>query len=222
MHDQSYNCSTASQLDTSVMAWYTDVAPDTEPIKSGYCLALCYRLVSGTQPVSPAQLRSAVLAERVSDALLAWEHDDMRASPPKALCELQTRYNSAGRLSAAGLSDEDAATVATLRTLAEKHGFGIGLARLQVYLMGPAAADPYGHADFAEVHSREFTIQELVDLEGKLIVDDRDISFEPGEETIPAAMFDDVEIDEEWDEEDNGDDDGGVRLFRGAQLHAQH
>lgn len=210
-----YDCSPKSQLETSVLAWYTDVTHEIKPITSGYRLALSYNLLHTTQSLRPALAAHNSVTEKLMCVLLAWRDDKSGNTPEKLLYLLDHKYSEAN-LKASALKGADAQKVALLDVLARKHGFRMGLANAHCRLSGYAedyggghhrrgrrgwyGYDSYsdddddeddGDVDFAEVESREMTIEHFVDLDGNLI--SKKLEFNEEEETIPADLADNVE-----------------------------
>lgn len=199
-----YDCSATSQLETTVLAWYTDVTHEIKPITSGYRLALSYNLIHTTKALRPALVRHDSLTEKLSKVLLAWQ--DQENAPEKLLYLLDHKYSEAN-LRASALKGADAQRVALLDVLAKKYGFRLGLANAHCNLRG--YAEDYGprrrrggwysgsedsdedNVDFAEVEEREMTIEHFVDLDGGLIA--QKLEFDEETETIPVDLADSVE-----------------------------
>lgn len=151
--------------------------------------------------------------DKLSRVLLAWKDGEDDAGPEKIVYLLDHKYSEAN-LKASALKGADAQKVAILQILAQRHGFGLGLANAHCRLSGPADDDGGGYyrrdrwrcyddedededdedVDFAEVESREMTIENFVDLNGRLI--SKLLDYEEESETIPAELTEDVESGE--------------------------
>ncbi|GJE87377.1 hypothetical protein PsYK624_034600 [Phanerochaete sordida] len=206
-----YDCSPKSQLETSVMAWYTDVTHEIKPITSGHRLALSYNLLHTTSSLRPALHPQNSVAEKLRRVLRAWRADTSARAPHKLLVLLDHKYAEAN-LGAAALKGADAQRAAVLDALARAHGFRLGLANAHCHLSGPAddcggggwgggwggrrygRYDDYGgddDVDFVEIESRVMTVQHFVDLDGELI--SKKLEYNKNGETIPADLTDSIE-----------------------------
>lgn len=214
-----YDCSPKSQLETTVLSWYTDVKHEIKPITSGFRLALAYNLIHTTQSLRPALSTNSALVDRLSRVLLAW--NNRNGDPQKIVYLLDHKYSEAN-LKASALKGADAQRVAILEALAQRHGFRLGLANAHCHLSGYADddggrhyrrggwgyhddsddSDMNGDVGFAEVESRDMTIEHFVDLDGDLIADA--LEYEEESETIPADLTEDIESGECDDEEYEG------------------
>ncbi|TFY70328.1 hypothetical protein EVG20_g2677, partial [Dentipellis fragilis] len=208
-----YDAAPTSQLGTTVLAWYTDVQHEIKPITSGYRLALSYNLIHTTQSLRPALSANLELVEELADILQAWTDGNAKTNPDKIIYLLSHKYSQAN-LKGSALKGIDAHKVALLEVLSKKHGFSLGLANANCHLSGYAEDSGGGHrgwgyddddddgddddVEFAEVEEREMSIQNFVDMEGKLIEDD--LEYDDGE-TIPADLAETVESGE-CDEQD--------------------
>ncbi|GJE87366.1 hypothetical protein PsYK624_034490 [Phanerochaete sordida] len=206
-----YDCAPKSLLETSVMAWYTDVTHEIKPITCGYRLALSYNMLHTTTSLRPALQSQNSVAEKLQRVLLAWRGDTSGRAPQKLLFLLDHKYSEAN-LSAAALKGADAQRVAVLDALAKTHGFRLGLANAHCHLSGPAndcggggggwddSADE-DDLDFVEVYEREMTIEHFVGLDGALIAEA--LEYDEGE-TIPADLTQSVEEDGHDEQEYEG------------------
>ncbi|KAA1473716.1 hypothetical protein DENSPDRAFT_823200 [Dentipellis sp. KUC8613] len=206
-----YDTAPSSQLYTSVLAWYTDVQHEIKPITSGYRLALSYNLIHTTQSLRPALSANLELVKEFADILQAWADGNAKTDPDKIVYLLSHKYSQAN-LRGGALKGIDAQKVALLEVLSQKYGFSLGLASANCHLSGYAEDSGgrhhgWGYSDdddsddeveFAEVEEREMSIQNFVDMEGKLIQDDLEYN---DEETIPADLAETVEAGD-CDEQD--------------------
>ena len=214
-----YDCSAKSQLETTVLSWYTDVMHEIKPITSGYRLALSYNLIHTARSLRPAPVTNTALVDKLSRVLLAWGNDNGDISPQKIIYLLDHKYSEVN-LKASALKGADAQKVAILEILAKKHGFSLGLANAHCRLTGPADDNGgrdyrrdhwggcYGDSsdscygddvneddlDFAEIEGREMTIEHFVDLDGDLICDN--LEYKEEAETIPTDLTEVVESGE--------------------------
>ncbi|KIP06179.1 hypothetical protein PHLGIDRAFT_469915 [Phlebiopsis gigantea 11061_1 CR5-6] len=213
-----YDCSTNSQHDTTVLAWYTDVKHEIKPITSGYRLALSYNLIHTTNSLRPALSANTALVEKLSRVLLTWNDDKNNHTPGKLVYLLDHKYSEAN-LRASALKGADAQKVAILEMLAKRHGFGLGLANAHCHLTGSADDDGGGYyerrrdcyhdepsdnedVDFLEVYERDMTIEHFVDLDGDLISSTLD--YDKVRETIPRDLTRSVEAGEHDEQEYEG------------------
>ena len=203
-----YDCSTNSQHDTTVLAWYTDVKHEIKPITSGYRLALSYNLIHTTTSLRPALSANTALVEKLSHVFLAWKNNANNSTPQKLVYLLDHKYSEAN-LRASALKGADAQKVAILEVLCKREGFGLGLANAHCHLSGAAdddGGDYYGrrrncfyddsesdhnNVGFAEVFDRSMTIEHFVDLDGGLISEE--LEYDETRETIPVDLTETVE-----------------------------
>ncbi|TFY70329.1 hypothetical protein EVG20_g2676 [Dentipellis fragilis] len=206
-----------SLLNTTVIAWYTNVQYEIKPITSGYHLALSYNLMHTTTSLRPALSINHEVVKKFAAVLQAWAHDDSDRSPEKIIFLLNYQYSDTP-LKGSALEGADAHKLALLSGLAQKHGFSLGLATARCRLIGSADEsdrddDEWGRrhgscgtsddtedkvVDFAMIDDRELTIEHFVDVEGKPIREH--LAFEDNE-TIPEDLTEDLEFGE-CDEEE--------------------
>ncbi|KAF7789411.1 hypothetical protein EIP86_000355 [Pleurotus ostreatoroseus] len=202
-----YDCSKISDLQTSVMAWYTDVMHEVKPITSGYRLALSYNLVHTTQTLRPALAGNDQVFNDIRDVLLAWKAGVGSGVPEKIIYLLDHKYSQAN-LRGSALKGSDAQKAAILDTLGKQFGFRLGLASIECYLRG-AADDPHGgyserrHGDemleFEEVCHTEMSLTNVVDFDGVSVAGQIEMS--DATETVPQDLEESMR-DEPHDEQE--------------------
>jgi hypothetical protein len=182
-----FNTSVDSLLNTSVLAWYTDVMHEIKPITAGYRLALSYNLIHTTSSLRPALPTTEHVISPLRRVLLSWKQQ--QKGPEKIIYMLDHQYSHAN-MSGGALKGSDAHTLAILDELAKEMGFHLGLANLEHKVTGTAADDggyhDYGEVSMQDVDDTTTSIEHLVDLDGKLISDD--IDFDDETETIPRNL----------------------------------
>lgn len=196
-----------SLLSTSVMAWYTDVMHEIKPITSGYRLALSYNLVHTTTTIRPSIPGTHPAGQQLRNIFQTWENQGY-AGPQKIIYLLDHRYSRAN-FNGSALKGSDSHQIALLNLVAKECGFNVGLANIESHVTGAAIDDgpdrwskrcAYDHEDdrdateydMLEVYEREWSITNLVDLDGDLIADTV-FSEEGARETIPADLQRQVE-----------------------------
>ncbi|KAJ3542327.1 hypothetical protein NM688_g5980 [Phlebia brevispora] len=207
-----YDTSLTSDLQTSVMAWYTDVTHEVKPITSGYRLALSYNLIHTTTSLRPALPGDDSIMSPLRNALLAWKADAGAESPDKILYLLKHKYSQAS-LNGSALKGSDAQHAALLDPLCKELGFCLGLASVECHKEG-ACADGGSHnrrrkrfwqydasdsdveeeidydddddASFVDVFEQSMTISDFVDLQGEPLTGE--IELDSVTETIPDDL----------------------------------
>ncbi|KAL0565075.1 hypothetical protein V5O48_016954, partial [Marasmius crinis-equi] len=211
-----FNTSGPSSTKTTVLSWYTDVTHEIKPITSGYRLALSYNLFHTTTSLHPSISAQVETVNTLRHILLSWKQQE--SEPEKIIYMLDHKYSRAS-LSASALKGKDAHIVGALDSLSKELGFCIGLAHIEHHESGTAddcGGGYYGHrrrgyycaydeseeddgdVEMDEVLDTNTTVENLVDLEGKLIsskVDFDDL------ETIPAN-FNDYFEGASWDKQE--------------------
>ncbi|KAL4245987.1 hypothetical protein ABKN59_009134 [Abortiporus biennis] len=198
-----YDCSPKSSYQTSVMAWYTDVMHEIKPIQSGYRLALSYNLIHTTNMLRPALSTNSAFINQVSAVFKQWKEAG-DAGPDKLVYLLSHKYSQVN-LQSSALKGADDIKIALLSSVAKETGFQLGLASVECHLVGSAADNgDYGRrrgrygcyydeddeddddVEFEEIHEREMSIQDFVDMDGSLISDN--LTVHDQRETIPAGL----------------------------------
>lgn len=211
-----YDCSATSHFQTTAMAWYTDVTHEIKPITSGYRLALSYNLIHTTHTLRPALSSNDTTVAELYRIMMLWNKAETCDSAPEKLVYLLDHQYSQANLHAGALKGTDAHRVAILDILVKQLGFGMGLASVCCHLTG--ACDDYGESwgryrdrydspspreyTMVDVEERDMSIENFVDMEGKLISDELDIDEET--ETIPGNLAEIVEDGPCDDEEYEG------------------
>ncbi|KAK1228339.1 hypothetical protein PQX77_008592 [Marasmius sp. AFHP31] len=214
-----FNSSAPSLTKITVLSWYTDVMHEIKPITSGYRFALSYNLFHTTNSIRPSLSSIGDGIGTLRHILLSWKQQE--SDPDKIIYMLDYKYSRAS-LSASALKGQDAHIVAALDSLSKELGFSLGLAHIEHRQTGQATNDGggsyyygrrgrYGCAydeyddddgdddvEMEEIHDRSTSVENLVDLDGKLI--SRNVTFDDETETIPAN-FDEYFEDEGWDDQ---------------------
>lgn len=194
-----YDSSNDSHLQTTVMAWYTDVAQEIKPIKSGYRLALAYNLVNTHGALRPALSANTEYSAGLRHSLSSWEEG--KGSTPEKIFYLLERSYSQANLCGGALTGTDSQKVALLEMVAKELGFHLGLASIECHHKGSSneySEGRYGHSghitkevDFCEITKRTLSIRGFVDLNGRPIADS--IGCSEGTEMIPKDLHSIVE-----------------------------
>ncbi|TCD68473.1 hypothetical protein EIP91_010648 [Steccherinum ochraceum] len=211
-----YDCSSTSLLQTTAMAWYTDVTHEIKPVTSGYRLALAYNLVHTNTSLRPAVSSSEPSMNRLRDILRSWTQDNGATAPSKIIHLLEHKYSQAN-LCASALKGADANKVAVLDEIAHELGFHLGLASVVCALEGYADDDGprnrrncYWDEDsedddevgFAEIESKTMTIEDFVDMDGEVISEG--LAFNEKTETIPVNLAKIIEAGDHDEQEYEG------------------
>jgi hypothetical protein len=188
------DCSLDSLYKTSVLAWYTDIMHEIKPITSGFRLAISYNLIHTSNSLKPTLLSSQTLVNQLRHVLLSWKQTRL-PKPIKIIYLLEHKYSRAN-LRGDALKGTDAQKVGLLQDLARTTGFCMGLANVECHVNG--AGNDYGggygadgDVSMGDVEYRNMAIQNLVDLEGRLIKEE--INCEDDNEHIPEDLSDKVE-----------------------------
>ncbi|GBE89811.1 hypothetical protein SCP_1701360 [Sparassis crispa] len=220
-----YNTSVKSLMQTTVLAWYTDVMHEIKPITSGYRLALSFNLIHTTTGLRPALSTQMSVVEPLRHVLLSWKQDRGQKAPAKLLYLLTHKYSQAN-LRGSALKGADAHKVSLLNNLAQQLGFHVGLASVVCHVTG--YAEDYGRGSYgrrrswfggyddddeddeddvddvgmAEVEDTALSIDHFVNLDGAPIRDELDC--DDGAETIPANLADILQAGDYDDQEYEG------------------
>lgn len=131
------NCIPESVLSTTVLSWYRGVTHEMAPITSGYKLALSYKLIHTVQDtLRPAPHDTTELVNQLRRILLSWT-----AAPDKHPMMIVSLLDSAcpsKGLQGSVLNRNDAKKAAILQSLAQQHGFCLGLVDLKCRQIGYA------------------------------------------------------------------------------------
>ncbi|TCD67253.1 hypothetical protein EIP91_000330 [Steccherinum ochraceum] len=191
----------------TAIAWRTGVTYEIKPLTSGSRFALAYNLVHTTTSPPPALVSNAACIAQLRQIVDAWEKSSKKSAPRQIVYLLKEDYRDY-KLSV--LRGEDAQKVSTLAEHAKTMGFHVGLSSVLCEVDGYAtkptgSAYPYHRAQvgFSEVLSREASVWNLVDLDGKKISES--FSVEGGSDTIPANLAEIVESGTHDDQDYDGD-----------------
>ncbi|KDQ15308.1 hypothetical protein BOTBODRAFT_174149 [Botryobasidium botryosum FD-172 SS1] len=185
---------------TSVMAWYTGVTYELEPITSGYCFALSYNLIhiaNAPQKTQPSLPPAYSFLPELRHIFLSWRQSGS-SGPQKLICLLKDTYP---RANLGALAGDDVHLVSLLDGVATELGFHLGLATAELNISGAAECEDYDveyvgvdDVDFVEEPDKDMVIVDLVDLEGnhiskELLLEEED----ENEQTIPKGLSDALE-----------------------------
>lgn len=222
-----YDCSPGSHLQTSVMAWYTDVMHEVKPIESGHRLALAYNLVHTTQSLRPALFTNSSAMASLANVLRTWIAAEGKGAPECIYYLLDHKYSQAN-LKASALKGKDAHKAGLLDTLSKTHGLSLGLATVCCHQVGRCSDQGrirpghwYDDSDtewdegpwsFADDSEQYMSIEHFVDMDGKLISETMKYS---SDETIPDELEELMLEDGEYEEEYEGYQGNVRRVFLG-------
>ena len=127
----------ASSWHTTAIAWFTEVQPSLAPVASGYAFALSYNVFHAANSPRPVLPDNEASMENLRRILLSWKQANSPAMPRKLVYLLDETYPSDG-LQGGVLRGLDKQKVFALRALATQHGFCLGLASADVWLVGEA------------------------------------------------------------------------------------
>ncbi|KAI0797130.1 hypothetical protein C8Q75DRAFT_227436 [Abortiporus biennis] len=175
-----YDTSKTSSVDTTVMAWYTDVTHEIKPITSGYRLALAFNLIHTlTDHIRPALSHHKIVEEILQETFTSWKELGKNDKGPEKIAYLLEHTYSYDQLRGSALKGVDAEKAALLDTVATSFGFHLGLASVEYHLEGyvdTRNAPPRGGwddsdsdnemypPDFWCINEFEMTYENLVDL----------------------------------------------------------
>lgn len=220
--DKTYDTCEGSLTNTSVLAWYTDVEHEVKVITSGYRLALSFNLVHTTNALRPT-LSVSTLPSRLQHVLHSWKQaEDDGDAPHKIIYLLSHKYSQAA-LRGSALKGVDAHLVAILDAIGTQYGIHLGLANLTCTQSG--SANDYGErrgrgwgrsrcyydayedmddddVSMCEVDETQVDVENLVDMDGKLIR--QAVDYELESEVIPEELVDEITSGEYDDQEYEG------------------
>ncbi|KAL1670115.1 hypothetical protein GGF50DRAFT_122817 [Schizophyllum commune] len=127
----------ASSWHTTAVAWYAEVQPSLTPVASGYAFALSYNIFHAAGAPRPVLPDNQASIESLRHILLSWKQANSLAVPRKLVYLLDGTYPADG-LGGGVLRGLDKQKVFALRALATQHGFCLGLASADVWLVGEA------------------------------------------------------------------------------------
>nr|XP_018914094.1 PREDICTED: uncharacterized protein LOC109042013 [Bemisia tabaci] len=169
----------------SFAAWYSDILHEVLPVKSGYRLVLTYNLIRQTNFEIPSYDLVRGRAQQLSMLLKQYDlrvlqNDD--ELPAILIHKLKHEYTPAS-LNLRSLKPPDLAQVSTLAQLATELDFCIFLATLELKVN---ADEEYDDDDYKEKETR---LKNIVDLDGKLILEEFDC--------LEDALIDETPQDED-------------------------
>lgn len=202
-----YDCSEQSKVVTHVMAWFTDVKHEIKPVQSGYRLALSYNLIRTTETLRPPLQNNELLAENISRVLESWKGKRSDPSAPEKIIYRLSHEYSIANLKGSALKSVDGQRFSYLLPAAERHGFKIGLAYIDLHLSGSWAQEDPFNKPFEWHRTESARVNHLVDLEGNVLVDE--LAYDSKRETIPDDLgynLEKVPADEEESTEYTGNE----------------
>lgn len=209
-----YDSSPGSLMNTSVLAWYTDVEHEVKAITSGFRLALSFNLIHTTDALRPT-LGECTLPPRLQHTLQLWQQAQGTDDAPQKIITLLSHKYSRAALRGSALKGVDAHLVAVLDNVGKQYGIRLGLANLTCTESG--TADDYGgggrgwgrrgwgcddsdcdsdhggrhyNVEMEEVEKTDVKIEHFVDLNGTLIGRSVDCDFET--EVIPDGLVEQI------------------------------
>jgi hypothetical protein len=206
------------------MAFYAILILPQKPITSGYRLALAYNLIHTTTSLRPALAAVSATVTRLRHVLLSWKQNPDQV-PDKIIYMLDHKYSQAN-LSGSALKSRDAHVFAILDNLAKEIGFCLGLASVEHRQTGYAednggyayrgrrgwwdGGDDDGDVDMAEVEEETTSVENLVNVDGK-IIRKNPVDFDDEVETIP--QLDGYFEGDDYDDQDYEGYQGNVRVL---------
>ena len=174
-------------INTTVIAWYTEVHHEIKPIHTGYMLYLLYDLIQTTSAPLPTPPNNDIFRGSVTRALRLWKRVDESMAPEKIVYLLRHRYDAAN-LKASALEDDEGARVAELARVARGLGFHLGLGHV-VYHVSAYIPD-WDRSGREEIADTDTTFDNLVDMEGNEITQYLSIDDDPYGlcQTIPTRL----------------------------------
>lgn len=171
---------------THVIAWFTDVKHEIKPVQSGYRLALSYNLIRTTETLRPPLQNNELLAENISRVLESWKGKRSDPSAPEKIIYRLSHEYSIANLKGSALKSVDGQRFSYLLPAAERHGFKIGLAYIDLHLSGSWAQEDPFNKPFEWHRTESARVNHLVDLEGNVLVDE--LAYDSKRETIPDDL----------------------------------
>jgi hypothetical protein len=209
----------------SITAFYTILILPQKPITSGYRVALAYNLIHTTTSLRPALAAVSATVTRLRHVLLSWKQNPEQV-PDKIIYMLDHKYSQAN-LSGSALKSRDAHVFAILDNLAKEIGFCLGLASVEHRQTGYAEDNggyrgrrgwrdydyddmDDGDVDMAEVEEETTSVENLVNVDGK-IIRKKPVDFDDEVETIP--QLDGYFEGDDYDDQDYEGYQGNVRVL---------
>lgn len=184
---ETYDYSTSSLTDTTVLCWGAGATPEPAVIPEGHQLALCYYVIHTTDCPVPRLSSQDEIVSRLRQTMDEWNAArGKEADLPTKLVFLLNNKKSDLRHDM--LTNEDARLVALLHNIGQLHGFTLGLAQLTCIQGVWLVTDT--HADEPEIQHETVTIERLVELDGTLI--QAKLVFDLGKEGVPSNLVDKV------------------------------
>ncbi|KAG8897990.1 hypothetical protein FRC01_011073 [Tulasnella sp. 417] len=147
------------------MAWYSGLTPKFRPISNGHRLVLHYHLIHTTTSPGPSLSHPSKAIDRLGKVLTSWKTASFdRGTPRKIVHLLEHKYSDA-KLTEDGLEGRDAYVISALKdTIAQKSGFKLLLAHVELSARGHASCGPrqkWGRRQY--LHSGNGSGQEVVE-----------------------------------------------------------
>lgn len=144
-----------------------------DPIASGYCLALSYKIIGSTRASAPLARREKA-KRNLCRILKKWKALG-DSGPEKIVYPLQHDLPKGSSFSASGLTGSDAHLLKIFDNIARDLGFSLGLAEFQYHTIGVVEGirneKDLREAKVEDYEERIIDIEHLIDLEGNAIMD---------------------------------------------------
>jgi len=215
--------SASSLLGTTVLAWYTDVHHEVRPVTTGYRLALSYNLVQTAPGPPPSVPDNSEAVGEIQKVLKRWRNDQFVSGGDLDFLAyiLDHQYSASGLTQGINaLKGEDMQKLAYLRPQATELGFKLFLGNMSCHVSGEADEDSYGYGggwgrrrsygryrgygdddseekvpEMGEELDRSYSVENLVDLDGRKLLDNGAALPLEAEQVVPSNAFEDVEPD---------------------------
>ncbi|KAG8947667.1 hypothetical protein FRC00_009007, partial [Tulasnella sp. 408] len=134
--------SSDSLSNTHAIAWYNGLTPEFKPITGGNRLVLHYSLIHTTNSPCPTLPSPSKAINRLIEVLTSWKKSVQdEEAPSKIVYLLDDKYSTAN-LTENGLDGRDAYITSVTKDIAEKSGFKLLLAHLELSGRGEAFCGP--------------------------------------------------------------------------------
>ncbi|KAI0800543.1 hypothetical protein C8Q74DRAFT_1237196 [Fomes fomentarius] len=201
---ETYDYSTSSLTDTTVLCWGAGATPELAVITEGHQLALCYNVIHTADCLVPRLSSQDEIVSRLRQTMDEWNAARGKEAdlPTKLVFLLNNKYPKDSDLRHDMLTNEDARLVALLHNVGKLHGFTLGLAQLTCIQSVWLVTDT--DDDEPEIQDETVTIESLVELDGTFI--QAKLKFDLGKEGVPSHLVDqvtssepDTVLDDEYD-----------------------
>lgn len=144
-----------SLSNTHAIAWYNGLTPKFKPITGGNRIVLHYSLIHTTNSPCPTLPSPSKAISRLSEVLTSWKTSARNQDSPRKIVYLLDDKYSTANLTEDGLDGRDAYIASVMKDIAQKSGFKLLLAHLELSGLGEADCGPrqkwgrrrYRHSD---------------------------------------------------------------------------